>query len=235
MSRQIRQQVLQSVAVTNLSLASIVSRLRDSHADVRVAFFKLLQNQKIELKVLDIATRMNILRQGLGDRNAAVRESCEDLMMNTWLFLHCEESIVAFLQLLDIEEDEKLGLRIVQTILRRSRDHLVDVTIGRGIVDQLRQEDRVKIPSEAVLVWRMQCFLLKAKTKDVPQLDEELEIIPDVPDYVACVQRYIDTHSDDVFTIQQYLLLGKYCDFTDETGRRLMQHFLRTYDFRTNF
>jgi condensin complex subunit 3 len=82
-SNVVRKAVITHVGISKYTLRHVLKRARDVKDDVRAHLFSSLGN-KLEMRVLSIKQRIQLLSDGLMDRSAVVREACLDLM-RAWL------------------------------------------------------------------------------------------------------------------------------------------------------
>jgi hypothetical protein len=72
--RDVRKAVLTYIGPSKATLPDILKRTRDVLPDVRKHAFSIIS--KLEIKSLTIAQRNTLIKNGLNDRDSAVRESC---------------------------------------------------------------------------------------------------------------------------------------------------------------
>ena len=81
-SKDVRKTALKCLALSRRSLVDVLIRSRDVNAEVRAAVFGFLRD-KAALKNLSIRERIQVLDQGLGDRDETVLKACKVLIVKT--------------------------------------------------------------------------------------------------------------------------------------------------------
>ena len=100
----VRKSALRNIVVSRETLPHIVSRTRDTNPDVRIIAYRVLR-EKIPSKSLNREQRKALIFEGLRDRDARVRDACGAMIVNNWLH-HCNDDLLAFIELFDIEKHE---------------------------------------------------------------------------------------------------------------------------------
>jgi hypothetical protein len=95
------------------TLPTVLERLRDVAADVRVEVFRTLA--KVPVKKLKIAMRMHILHCGLNEREESVRTACCTLLLDHWL-TQCEGSLLQMTRLFDVEQFQETSTIAVKQL-----------------------------------------------------------------------------------------------------------------------
>ncbi len=91
---------------TPLSLSALLFRSRDPDALTRKLVYSVILLRLSHPKQLTIAQRENVVKEGLGDREDAVRVAAAKLL-GSWVDL-CEGDLTSFLHLFDVRTSTKL-------------------------------------------------------------------------------------------------------------------------------
>lgn len=94
---------------------SILGRIRDVKESNRKCAFVTLA-EKVSIRALTIAQRVNLLSVGLKDRSNVVRQACLQ-MLKAWLRSY-EQNIFKLLEAIDIEESVECAELVLDHILK---------------------------------------------------------------------------------------------------------------------
>jgi Nuclear condensing complex subunits, C-term domain len=208
-SSAVRKAALASVAVSEHSTPRILARIRDVKDDVRRVAYSTLAT-KVHPNGFELDVRIHILRAGLKDRSASVRNTCaEELLMSGWFEGACESNVFDLVDLLggcEFEDEALLALRIIFAAPKRA-----------PILDAI-QIDINNLTSADALILRAMC--------EVKSAAKRLEhFIPSTIAYVETLKYY----SVDEFASKHLLAISRRVDLSDEAGRRALETSLRMY------
>merc|ERR1712232_1312977 len=150
----VRKTVLMNIAITKASIDPIITRTRDVSTAVRKNAFEILA-MKVDISMLKIEQRVQILDAGLNDRESMVRNECYKLLRN-WLQQRNTDPI-ELLKCLKVSENEIVAANTVSGILlNRSIDQKPLV----AIIDKLEESIQSKtlnepLSNELCLYWRI--------------------------------------------------------------------------------
>ena len=206
-SAAVRKSALAAVAVTDGTFEAIMSRTRDVKEDVRKAAYLMLAT-KLSPYDLDVTERLDLLKAGLRDRKASVRDSCaKELLLAGWLDNACEGNVFKLVELLGGYTEEDLVLQALATVFKSEKhQHLL----------QNIEIDINNLSLSDALVLRA---MSQIKHADVA-LDK---YIPSALAYAEVLKYY----AVDSFASCHLLALGKGLDLSDEAGRRALETTLR--------
>jgi len=151
-SKDVRVQACRSLCVTEGTIPELVSRCRDDNDQVRAQVFKELA-ARVPVALLGADARAALLDQGLGDRNAKVRDAAA-AMLQSWL-AQAGGDVLALLEGFDVEVYEDVAARAVKALLEMEGGD--NVAWPRGDV-----QDGVT----RALVFRVQCEQAKASQRE---------------------------------------------------------------------
>ena len=77
----------------------------------KLAFFVI--SEKVSIRALSIAQRIQLLQDGLNDHVESVKKTCCSKLVSCWL-KSCQNSIIDFLALLDVQN----SLETVEAVLK---------------------------------------------------------------------------------------------------------------------
>lgn len=83
-SVEVRRVALSQIDVTPKSLPTILERRHDLDNGIRRMFYAE-KMKEIDLKMLTIQQRDDILQAGLSDREEAVRQACAEMVFSSWI------------------------------------------------------------------------------------------------------------------------------------------------------
>lgn len=226
----VRRAVLSSIAVSRKTLPVVIGRTCDVKETVRKLAYQVL-SEKVHIKGLPIAQRVQLLNRGLNERADVVKNACSQKLLQSWLRM-CKGSILELLKCLDVEnscDTAELAL-----------NHILADTTTKELADsfiQFLNEDLVihlgEITSEAAIYWKCLCSCLKSQ--GVTGEEHMERILPNLTHFCNYVQQFIlggpDTEvSSQAFELklqrsfigQQLLAILTCCDSSDEVGRKCL-------------
>ncbi|RLN96126.1 hypothetical protein BBJ28_00006482 [Nothophytophthora sp. Chile5] len=217
--RDVRKAALVSLAVTEETYQDLLIRIRDSSEDVRYAAFRTLGNE-MAMKDIPINDRAHLLDQGLQDRAARVRRSCEQMVLKKW-FTECESSPVSLLKALDIEQFPEIGSKVSRLLLKHFSEQPRALLEKDGAVAfnalELLSANSDAFDAESVFFWKEQCHYYQKIDNDP---EKAAALVPNVSDFTKLLATTCKAGSDVLFIAQQLFALGHLLDFQDEFGRR---------------
>ncbi|RHY25944.1 hypothetical protein DYB32_007997 [Aphanomyces invadans] len=196
-----------NVALTQVSVGDLLIRVRDISYEVRCSVFRVFSQVNItsistergfvdpvlQAHVKDICTaldRMYLLDQGLHDRNPAVIEACQGMVLQ-WLH-QCHDNVLDFLQYLAL-------------------DHPVCSTVITFLFDKAGLSDLPQVKSKALLgsrltpidsfFWKEQCIHFK---NDHDLVEEYCPTLPTYCDLLRHLQEELVVYDSAIFTIVRF-------------------------------
>ncbi|KAJ3594231.1 hypothetical protein NHX12_006562 [Muraenolepis orangiensis] len=183
---EVRRAVLSCIAMSPHTLPKVLKRTRDIKEAVRKLAYQVLAD-KVHIKALSIAQRVNLLQQGLHDSSEAVRETVRSRLLPSWL-QQLDGDVVELLHRLDVENCSQMALDVLAAIFSNMPE------------DQLLQDTRVPLdPSglipgdslscENVLYWRALCEFVRAKGEEGEDMLDK--ILPDAATYAHYLSGFV--------------------------------------------
>ncbi|EPQ52389.1 chromosome condensation complex protein [Gloeophyllum trabeum ATCC 11539] len=262
-SGDVRRAVLVNVHINQATLSYILARSRDTDAIIRKLFYTLLESNCVppddsnglgitDPRVLSIAQRELIVRNGLGDREPSVRSAAAKLIV-TWLEVVGEKmegdepakEVIAFLRLFDLAETG-IAEDALRSVFASRVDIFDNVEFGdqywadltpekaflaRVFVDHcISTKDDARLES-ALPVVTLLAFRIQSTYNDLMeqiQDDEEQKFLrgEDHEDDEERARKE-DERMDKEFVIGEMLRLAVNLDYADEIGRRKMFQLVR--------
>ena len=207
-SNVVRKAVITHVGISKYTLRHVLARARDVKEDVRAHLYSSLGG-KLEMRVLSIKQRVQLLSDGLKDRSGVVRDACLDLLQ-AWVKQAGHP--VAFLRAIDVENADEEKLEAITGGL---------FTCG---VDLPKPEVEEVMSAEQTFYWRM--WLTDVHTRDPHSSTFE----NNAPTLTEMCDRIIAGHPEEAvarYTRRQFLLMTMILDFSDESGRRRLLQLVR--------
>lgn len=215
----VRKTVLEVVDVTEATLESIVLRRRDSDASVRKTLFANKMSE-IDVRVLSIRQRDELLRCGLRDRDAGVRKAAIEMVFTRWIAV-ANNNLVQLLLSLDVIQHADVAESALQAFYEGNPD-----MFASGFpTDSFRH-----LTPETAIALRVYCEQVGG--------ERAAELIPEMSELAGHVQRIYEEaffadggssggegefRTDAEFIILQILKVSMLLDTADEMGRRVMQ------------
>ncbi|NWS70114.1 CND3 protein, partial [Crotophaga sulcirostris] len=228
---EVRRAVLSCIAPSARTLRKIVGRTMDIKESVRKMAYEVLA-EKVHMKALSIAQRVQLLQQGLNDRSDAVKEVMKKKLLQAWLQLS-EGDILQLLHRLDVENCPEVAKPVLNAMFSLSSLH--DLVQNCKNLDGRKLIPLEDLTAENVLYWRCLCEYLKSKGEEGEELLEQL--LPEPAKYADYLLSYLqnmpvlrEEQREDFtcfenlmtkeFIGQQLILIVGCMDITEEGGRR---------------
>jgi condensin complex subunit 3 len=215
-SADVRKAALLQVDVTPKSLPFILERLRDVDSVIRRLFFSK-KMAEIDVLSLSIQQRDEILRAGLMDREAPVRQACSDMIFEHWI-QKTDGNLIQFLAGLDVLSNTEIAEVALKNFFEKLPDMLTD-----SFTSQFLESMTV----EMAFVLRVYCeHQLGLTNGDAQGIQDALPELSVMAQYVRGKYDAIVTCSDDLmrteleFVLNELLKVCFHLDYSDEVGRR---------------
>ncbi|XP_078359066.1 condensin complex subunit 3-like [Oculina patagonica] len=231
-SAEVRRAVLLNIALSSQTLEGIIERTQDVTDSVRKLAYRILAD-KVSIKSLTIAQRVQLLSNGLHDRSKSIQDAFAKELLSGWL-KSFDKDVIKLLKCLDVEGCIEVAELALKTILKGLPKEDLP-----GYVDTLKkgqeEEGPVRISYEALDVetafyWRCLGEHFKSMGVDGEELLDDL--LPEVSEFCKYIQGYVDSflcrtapehdHSEvqQIFIARQLLTLMGVVDLSDEVGRK---------------
>lgn len=227
---EVRRAVLSCIAPSAKTLPKIVERTKDVKEAVRKLAYQVLA-EKVHMRAMSIAQRVQLLQQGLNDRSDAVRQAVQKHLLQGWLRF-TEGNILELLHRLDVENSSEVAVSVLNS--------LFSVTPLNELVGICKNDDgRKLIPVETLtpelaLYWCTLCEYLKSKGDEGEEFLDQ--ILPEPVVYAEYLLSYIQSfpvvneeqrgdfsYIENLMTRefigQQLILIIKSLDTSEEGGR----------------
>ncbi|PRP79977.1 hypothetical protein PROFUN_05953 [Planoprotostelium fungivorum] len=203
-SVDVRRAVLNSMGTTKRTVGHIIRRTKDTNEAVRIQAYTILKS-KVNIKVLSISQRSELIDNGLKDRSEKVREVCVDLLCDCWLS-SLSGDYIKFLKYFDVQESEESVEKMLRAMFAR--------------VTPTHHFSFEQFTTESAILWRVYC----AHLRSAQSVDHEaLERVS--PTHLESFSNYLSSQSqtqdeESEFITKQLLLGCRSLDLSDEAGRR---------------
>ncbi|MGH0134623.1 UNVERIFIED_CONTAM: hypothetical protein FKN15_023538 [Acipenser sinensis] len=228
---EVRRAVLSCIAPSAMTLPKILGRTRDVNENVRKLAYQVLA-EKVPLRALSIAQRVELLQQGLNDRCGAVQEVVQKKLLQTWLRL-LEGNVLELLHRLDIENCPGVAVAALNAMFALSPLH--ELTQNCSNIDNRKLIPVENLTCETSLYWRALCEYVKSKGDEGEEVLEQ--ILPEAAIYAEYLYGYLKSipmmteeqkadfaQLENVMTKefigQQLILLVGCLDTAEEGGRK---------------
>ncbi|KAK1175549.1 condensin complex subunit 3-like [Acipenser oxyrinchus oxyrinchus] len=228
---EVRRAVLSCIAPSAMTLPKILGRTRDVNENVRKLAYQVLA-EKVPLRALSIAQRVELLQQGLNDRCGAVQEVVLKKLLQAWLRL-LEGNILELLHRLDIENCPGVAVAVLNAMFALSPLH--ELTQNCSNIDNRKLIPVENLTCETSLYWRALCEYVKSKGDEGEEVLEQ--ILPEAAIYAEYLYGYLKSipvmseeqkadfaQLENVMTKefigQQLILLVGCLDTAEEGGRK---------------
>jgi len=231
-SAEVRRAVLLNIALSSHTLEGIIGRTQDVTESVRKLAYRVLA-EKVNIKSLTIAQRVQLLSNGLHDRSESIKDVCAKELLNGWL-KSFDNDVVRLLKCLDVEGCTEIAELALKTVLAGlPKEDL------KFYIDSLKKEQGEQGPvrvsyetldAETAFYWRCLGEHFKSMGTDGEALLDEL--LPEVSGFCKYIQGYVDSclcgtppeqdysEGQQIFIGRQLLSLMGVVDLSDEVGRK---------------
>ncbi|XP_056411319.1 condensin complex subunit 3 isoform X1 [Hyla sarda] len=187
LNAEVRRAVLSCIAPSARTLPKIVGRTMDVKELVRKLAYQVLA-EKVHIRALTIAQRVNLLQLGLNDRSEAVKEVMQKKLLQAWL-KYTEGNVLELLHRLDVENSPEVAVSALNAMFALS-------SVGELVEKCKNVDERKLIPLESlspenVLYWKALCEYLKTKDEEGEAALEQ--ILPEPAVYVEYLLSYLRT------------------------------------------
>ncbi|KAH8108765.1 nuclear condensing complex subunit [Phellopilus nigrolimitatus] len=234
---EVRRAAFIHIPFTPATLPALLTRSRDVDAVTRKLVYATVLPRLAHPKQLTIAQREQIVQQGLGDREEAVRVAAAKLL-GSWVDL-CEGDLTAFLQLFDVRMTTEVALDALKSVFVTRAEVVQEVEfddmfwsklqtetalLARAFVehcidtdDQARLEATLPVVTALAFHLQTQCnsFLEILQDAEAMRLQGDGENDDEV-------ETREEQLADAEFVMSELLHLALHLDYTDEIGRRKM-------------
>ncbi|XP_045069849.1 LOW QUALITY PROTEIN: condensin complex subunit 3 [Coregonus clupeaformis] len=167
---EVRRAVLSCIAPSSVTLPKILKRTRDVKESVRKLAYQVLAD-KVHIRALSIAQRVNLLQQGLHDAAEPVRQVVQVRLLPAWLSL-LQGDVLELLHKLDVENCSQTALDTLTALFTHTPQ-------DQPLQHCLQLDNRMLVPAESlscesVLYWRALCEFIKAKGDEGEEMLEQL-------------------------------------------------------------
>ncbi|XP_056411327.1 condensin complex subunit 3 isoform X2 [Hyla sarda] len=118
LNAEVRRAVLSCIAPSARTLPKIVGRTMDVKELVRKLAYQVLA-EKVHIRALTIAQRVNLLQLGLNDRSEAVKEVMQKKLLQAWL-KYTEGNVLELLHRLDVENSPEVAVSALNAMFALS-------------------------------------------------------------------------------------------------------------------
>ncbi|MFT7807528.1 condensin complex subunit 3-like [Arapaima gigas] len=228
---EVRRAVLSCIAPCAHTLPRILKRTRDVKENVRKLAYQVLA-EKVHIRALTIAQRVNLVQQGLNDTSEAVKEVVQRKLLPAWLRL-LQGDVLELLHRLDVENCPEAAVAALNAIFSLSVPE--DLLQDRVSLDSRKLIPEENLTCEKVLYWRALCEFLKSKGDEGEEMLEKLlpeaaifaqylygylKSIPALSEEARADISQVDVVLSKEFIGQQLILLVGCLDTAEEGGRK---------------
>ncbi|XP_033871487.3 condensin complex subunit 3-like [Acipenser ruthenus] len=228
---EVRRAVLSCIAPSAKTLPKILGRTRDVKENVRKLAYQVLA-EKVHIRALSIAQRVQLLQQGLNDRSGAVKEVVQKKLLQAWLRL-LEGNVLDLLHRLDVENCPEVAMAALNATFALSP--LNELAQNCSNIDNRKLIPLDNLTCENSLYWRALCEYVKSKGDEGEEVLEQ--ILPEAAIYAEYLYGYlksipvmteeqkadfaqVENVMTKEFISQQLILLVGCLDTAEEGGRK---------------
>ncbi|CAN2388614.1 C-term domain [Pristimantis euphronides] len=186
-SAEVRRAVLSCIAPSARTLPKIVGRIKDVKDLVRKLAYEVLA-EKVHIRALSIAQRVNLLQLGLNDRSEAIKAVMQKKLLQSWL-KYTEGNVLELLHRLDVENSPEVAVSALNAMFALSS--VSELAEKCKNIDERKLIPMDTLGPENVLYWKALCKYLKSKGDEGETALEQ--ILPEAAVYVEYMLSYLRT------------------------------------------
>ncbi|KAG9479680.1 hypothetical protein GDO78_011616 [Eleutherodactylus coqui] len=187
LNAEVRRAVLSCIAPSARTLPKIVGRTKDVKELVRKLAYQVLA-EKVHIRALSIAQRVNLLQLGLNDRSEAVREIMQKKLLQSWL-KYTEGNVLELLHRLDVENSPEVAVSALNAMFALSS--ISELAEKCKNIDERKLIPPDTLSPENVLYWKALCEYFKSKGEEGEAALEQ--VLPEPAVYVEYLMSYLRT------------------------------------------
>jgi condensin complex subunit 3 len=241
-----RTAAVQALVVTRHTLPTIICRVRDTVAAVRVAALQVLQHN-VDTRLMNDLERVVTLRSGLTPRCATTYAAASTTLCSGWM-KSLGFNATNLLKLMDVANNESVCELAIKAILNASKTSAIKKLTApqkkayESSINKPIDINELTVESSLLLRVRVQSIKEDATIPVNKRADLIEALLPDTPVICGAIQKHLGLHiatvkdanssqqsstgsDDDVhdhaFVLLQLLKLLRLADFSEETGRRM--------------
>ncbi|KAL3865140.1 hypothetical protein ACJMK2_006761 [Sinanodonta woodiana] len=225
----VRKAVLSCIAPSTKTLPAIIGRTHDLNQTVRKTAYLVL-SEKVHIKALSIALRLQLMNDGLNDRAETVRTTCSSKLLPVWLRTF-GGNILELLGSLDVEDSTNVCSLMLEHFFKDTPP--AELVEKFDLLDERLLIPPEKLSSESSMYWQAVCrHLHKYGTSGEEYLEK---VLPNCVQFCLYLKEYVCglKGCDDIeltlsreFIIQQLLQIGSFMDLADMASRKAMEEVL---------
>ncbi|XP_069140747.1 condensin complex subunit 3-like [Argopecten irradians] len=226
-SPDVRRAVLSVIAPSTKTLAAILERTRDVNDTVRKMAYMVL-GEKVHIKALSIARRIQLLQDGLTDKADSVKNACASRLLQAWLGM-LEGCALDLLSSLDVESSSETCELALNELFKASPLHELADKFDLLNEDILIPMD--KLTCESAMYWQTMCKYIDSKGTDGEvQLEKVLPNSIKLCEYIKSYVENLKTVEDleeqvmKEFILKQLFLLVEVLELSDNASRKAVEN-----------
>ncbi|KYQ90985.1 hypothetical protein DLAC_07874 [Tieghemostelium lacteum] len=214
-SEDVRSTIIQTMVVTKSNLPTLLIRARDIKPRVRKSIYILIS--QVKLKVFNGIHKhlIDLLSCGCSDRDPIVTSAFTSMLASSWM-KSIDDNIITLLELIKVEENEKLSIDIINILLDQNilpkNDFFKDLGQRLSKCGTELKGFAETITPEYALLWR--CYLEFLQKKETVVLYSEIKetLITDPQQHLLLTMKF---ESSPFIFKQLLLILNQYEYFND--------------------
>ncbi|OWF55102.1 condensin complex subunit 3-like [Mizuhopecten yessoensis] len=225
-SPDVRRAVLSCIAPSTKTLPAILSRTRDVNDTVRKMAY-MVMGEKVHIKALSIAHRIQLLQDGLTDTADSVKDACAAKLLQAWLRM-LEGNALELLTSLDVETSSETCELALYALFKPSP--LQDLVEKFDLLDENILIPFEKLTCESAMYWQTLCKHIHSKgTEGEEELDKVLPNCLKLCEYITSFVDSLKTVEDledqveKEFILKQLLLLVELMELADNASRKAVE------------
>ncbi|GAB6021892.1 hypothetical protein CHUAL_006058 [Chamberlinius hualienensis] len=221
---EVRKAIINEICLSKVTIPVLITRTRDVTDSIRKATYQIIAD-KVPIKALSIAKRIDLLKDGLHDDSEKVKTCCMNELLPSWM-KQCSNDMLTFLRCFDVIDANEMMKQIFHLLI--SSIDLEEAVSKFDLLDNQRLIKADIICPESVFYWRSFVEYV-SKHPDGLKSGAQDKVLPDfftLADFIhkqvteSVVDDDLINHMEKTFICQQLIQLCIVYDFSDETERR---------------
>ncbi|KAG8284844.1 hypothetical protein J6590_093704 [Homalodisca vitripennis] len=185
-SHEVRRAIIQKIAVNKMTLASILTRMKDIKDAVRKEAYVVIS--RFLIRQFTIKQRQLILECGLGDRSEISQNFVIEVLVPKWL-KYFNNNYYEFLECIHVEKIPETGLKLLKALFARQHGVILESNLkDMWIVNQKIVYEKLNVAT--AVFWRAMAEFVRPTDEDDKFEHIFEQVLPDLTPFCKYIREY---------------------------------------------
>uniref|UniRef100_A0A1B6GC29 Nuclear condensin complex subunit 3 C-terminal domain-containing protein n=1 Tax=Cuerna arida TaxID=1464854 RepID=A0A1B6GC29_9HEMI len=206
-SHEVRRAIIQKIAVNKITLASILTRMKDIKDVVRKEAYIVIS--RFLIRQFTIRQRQLILECGLGDRSEISNNFVIEVLVPKWL-KYFDNNYYEFLECIHVEKIPETGLKLLKALFARQHEVILESNLKEmWIVNHKIAYERLNVAT--AVYWRAMAEFVRPTDEDDKFEHIFEQVVPDLTPFCKYIREYYfrEEASDELHEEKELLQKGE--------------------------